>query len=272
MKKNIPLGEKTTHSRTYNPDHLFPVPRDAARTETGISHPLPFQGWDRWTAYEVSWLDLKGKPRVAMAEFTFPCNTPNIVESKSLKLYLNAFNQSQFASEKEVTALIKEDLSACVQGEADIRLHMPPSFGAPSITVPTGECIDHLDVSIRTYEVAPSLLAVEDHVVEETLYSNLLRTNCPVTNQPDWATLTIQYKGRKIRQEGLLAYIVSFREHIGFHENCVERIFQDLMEICRPEKLSVYAGFTRRGGIDINPFRSTSLEWGKTPCNRFSRQ
>ena len=257
MEKQIPLGNKTMHSRTYNPAHLFPVERAPARQGINICHPLPFHGWDRWNAYEISWLDLKGKPRVAMGEFIFPCDTPNIVESKSLKLYLNSFNLSGFGSPDQVIALMQKDLSACAGGEVSIALHPSPAFGSAGIRTPCGQCIDHLEVDIRTYRKDASLLVPGEQTVSEILYSDLLRTNCPVTGQPDWGTVTIQYRGRQIIREGLLAYIVSFREHTDFHENCVEQIFADIMEKCRPRELSVYAAFTRRGGIDINPFRTT---------------
>ncbi|SLM28528.1 NADPH-dependent 7-cyano-7-deazaguanine reductase [Desulfamplus magnetovallimortis] len=302
-KKNIPLGDKVTHSRTYNPDHLFPVRRSLAREEIGIHEDtkLPFGGWDIWNAYEISWLDMKGKPVVAIGEITFPCTTKNIVESKSLKLYLNSFNQSRFESPEQVLTIMEKDLSACVTGRSEgeedypgegrsegeedylgngtmyingvrrkekgtmdlnnavsVTLRLPSLFHDMKIEAPCGESIDDLDVEITHYKVEPSFLRVMEggRVVEQTIHSNLLRTNCPVTEQPDWGSVIIDYKGKEIDRKGLLAYIVSFREHTGFHENCVERMFMDIMEMCCPEKLSVYARFTRRGGIDINPFRS----------------
>lgn len=269
-KKNIPLGDKVTHSRTYNPDHLFPVKRAMARNEIGITHELPFTGYDIWNAYEISWLDMKGKPMVAMGEIIFPCMTQNIVESKSLKLYLNSFNQSSFESLEQVISIMEKDLSHCVEGDVSINFRLPPMFGNVKIAPPVGECIDDLDIDIKKYHIDPSFLLTGEETVEKSLYSNLLRTNCPVTQQPDWGSVIIEYSGREIDRKGLLTYIVSYREHTGFHENCVEHIFMDIMERCCPEKLSVYARFTRRGGIDINPFRSN--------CNvrydniRFARQ
>ena len=256
-QKGLPLGEKVTASRHYNPDHLFPVERGRAREEIGISHPLPFVGEDVWNAYEVSWLDRSGKPMVAIGVFVVPCETPYIVESKSLKLYLNTFNQSMFDSPAVVCDTIKKDLSHCVGGAVQVHLHLPPLFGGMGVVPPPGECIDDLSLTARHYHVTPSLLVTGKKEVEKRVYSNLLRTNCPVTGQPDWASVIIAYQGMEISPRGLLAYIVSFREHTGFHENCVERIFNDIMIRCCPDKLSVLARFTRRGGIDINPFRSS---------------
>lgn len=255
--KSIPLGETVTHSRTYNPEHLFPVRRSMARELIGIDGDLPFVGSDTWNAYEISWLDPKGKPVVAIGEIAFPCTTENIVESKSLKLYLNSFNQSVFDTPDSVASVIEKDLSECVNGEVTINLMIPSMFGNLQIQPPAGVCIDDLDLNVQHYHVDKSTLKTEEDEVVETLHSNLLRTNCPVTQQPDWATVIIEYKGKKIDRKGLLAYIVSYREHTGFHENCVESIFADILATCSPRSLSVYARFTRRGGIDINPFRST---------------
>lgn len=257
LKTKIPLGKKLSHSRYYNPDHLFAVKRSKARESIGIQNSLPFYGADIWNAYELSWLNSKGKPIVAIAEVIFPCTTINIVESKSLKLYFNSFNQTSFETIEIVQKTIEKDLSSCAGDKAAVRLLTPEIYGKLAIKNPEGECIDHLDLEITVYQPDPSLLNTGSEIIHETLHSNLLRTNCPVTGQPDWATITIAYKGRKISREGILAYIISFREHSGFHENCVEKIFCDITEQCAPEFLSVYARFTRRGGIDINPFRSS---------------
>ncbi|MCG8633734.1 MAG: NADPH-dependent 7-cyano-7-deazaguanine reductase QueF [Desulfobacterales bacterium] len=253
----LPLGNRITHSRYYDPAQLFPVKRAQGRDSINIKAPLPFHGEDLWTAYELSWLNRKGKPVVAMGEITFPCTAPFLVESKSLKLYLNSFNQSRFESAGKVKEIMEKDLSHAAGAGVSVEIYLPQRFDALDVTAPKGLCIDDLDIEITDYEVNPSLLTAGKGQVNETLYSNLLRTNCPVTEQPDWATVVIEYLGRPINREALLAYLVSFREHTGFHENCVEKIFMDLMARCTPEFLTVYARFTRRGGIDINPYRST---------------
>ena len=244
-----------------------------ARENLGLGHTPPFIGVDLWTAWELSWLNVKGVPQVAVAEFTLPASSPNIIESKSFKLYLNSFNQTWFNSWLEVEQRLVADLSAAAgeavavrlmtleQGEADYPLVTPP-----------GQCIDQLDVTIEHYHPEPALLALAagGQVVSEVLYSNLLKTNCPVTGQPDWATLWIEYTGPAIDKAALLAYVVSFREHQDFHEQCVERCFLDIQNQLKPESLSVYARYTRRGGLDINPFRSTG---GDVPKNwRLVRQ
>ncbi|MBF0201914.1 MAG: NADPH-dependent 7-cyano-7-deazaguanine reductase QueF [Desulfamplus sp.] len=260
-KKSIPLGESIIHSKNYHPDHLFPVGRARTRENIGIFQELPFSGFDIWNAYEISWLDKRGKPQAAMGEILFPCTSKNIVESKSLKLYLNSFNQSRFESPERVAVLMEKDLSRCTEGPVRVDILLPDMFlRMMKIENPSGESLDKLDIEVTQYQVDPSLLFTGQRRVSERLFSNLLRTNCPVTGQPDWGTVMIDYTGRRIAREGLLAYIISFREHTGFHENCVERMFMDIMERCSPEKLSVYARFNRRGGIDINPFRTNCGE------------
>ncbi|HCY85408.1 MAG TPA: NADPH-dependent 7-cyano-7-deazaguanine reductase QueF [Desulfobacteraceae bacterium] len=257
MNAHNPLGEKVSHSRTYDPSQLFAVDRQSAREASGISDPPPFWGRDIWNAYEISWLNHRGKPVVAIGEFVFPCDTPCIVESKSLKLYLNAFNQTRFGVVDEVAACIRKDLSACVKGNVKVSLVLPDAFETElAVHTPQGACIDHLDVDIDTYHTDAGLLATEDGIVKEVLYSNLLRTNCPVTEQPDWGTVIVDYRGEKISRQSLLAYLVSYRDHTGFHENCTEQIFSDIKACCRPDHLTVTARFTRRGGIDINPVRT----------------
>ncbi len=254
----IPLGIQVDHKETYHPDHLFPVSRKEARAGLGLNKTLPFTGADIWNAYELSWLDAKGKPRVALGEIVFPCSTQNIVESKSLKLYFNSFNQTRFDSRDQVAACIKKDLSNCVQGEVRVALFSPDNAPPFSISKPEGTCMDHLDIAVDDYEIHPAYLKTGPAHVNEKLYSNLLRTNCPVTRQPDWATVFIAYSGPAVDHEGLLKYLISFRCHTGFHENCVETIFMDILTSCRPDILTVSARFTRRGGIDINPFRTNS--------------
>jgi len=256
-QSTIPLGIQVDHEGTYHPAHLFPVPRKEARTDLGLETNLPFTGVDIWNAYELSWLNAKGKPLVALGELVFPCTAPNIVESKSLKLYFNSFNQTRFDSRDQVVGCIQKDLTRCVKGEVQVSLYSPGQASPFSISTPRGTCIDHLDISADEYEVNPKFLMAGTAAAAETLYSNLLRTNCPVTRQPDWATVFISYSGPAVDHEGLLKYLISYRCHTGFHENCVERIFMDLLTRCRPDTLTVSARFTRRGGIDINPFRTT---------------
>ncbi len=268
--KTIPLGIQVDHKETYHPAHLFPVPRKEARTGLGLEKALPFTGTDIWNAYELSWLDAKGKPRVAIGELFFPCTSDNIVESKSLKLYFNALNQTRFDSREQVGACIKKDLSNCVGGDVQVSLFSPDEAPCFCIENPKGTCLDHLDITVADYNVRPDHLKTESARVKETLYSNLLRTNCPVTRQPDWATVFISYSGPAVDREGLLKYLISYRCHTGFHENCVETIFMDILTRCRPDTLTVSARFTRRGGIDINPFRTNS---NATPVNaRLVRQ
>lgn len=257
-----PLGQQTDYVSVYAPHLLFPIPRAESRKALGIGDTLPFYGMDIWTGYELSWLDAKGKPVVAVAEFFIPCSSEFIVESKSFKLYLNSLNQTRFNSAGEVEAVIVKDLSATTRAEVAVKLiplsgPMSAASHLSSIVEVNGDVLDELDVLIDTYHPAPELLLIEAAVVEECLVSHLLKTNCPVTGQPDWASVVIHYKGNKIQRESLLRYIISFREHQDFHEHCVERIFCDITRVCKPEVLSVYARYTRRGGLDINPFRSS---------------
>jgi 7-cyano-7-deazaguanine reductase len=253
---DAPLGKTSSYSSTYSPALLFPIPRKYKREEMDISLPLPFDGVDIWNAYEVSWLNPKGRPIIAMAEFSFPCQSTYIIESKSFKLYLNSFNQTRFASADEVKKTLIKDLSEASGVPVGVHLIFPASFSSIVLREPLGICLDELDIDISTYHLEPQFLKKGKVLVEEVLYSNLLRSNCLVTGQPDWGTVQIHYYGPKINQESLLRYIVSFREHQEFHEQCVERIFMDVLRHCRPQKLSVYAQYTRRGGLDINPFRS----------------
>jgi 7-cyano-7-deazaguanine reductase len=255
-----PLGKNSQYPQQYNADLLFPIPRSLKRKEIGILAELPFpelpfQGYDLWNAYEVSWLNLKGKPVVAVGEWIIPCDSPNLIESKSLKLYLNSFNHSQFESSEQVSAKIIHDLSiACGQV---VRGKLFSLKQAPfQVAELRGLCLDELDIECQKYQPDADLLSVKDVQVEETVYSHLLKSNCPVTGQPDWGTLQIRYSGLQINHEGLLRYIVSFRDHNEFHEQCVEKIFLDVLHYCKPEQLAVYARYTRRGGLDINPYRA----------------
>lgn len=254
-----PLGQQTDYVSVYSPQLLFPIPRAESRRSLSIGEALPFYGIDIWTGYELSWLDIKGKPVVAVAEFFIPCTSEFIVESKSFKLYLNSLNQTRFESFAEVEALIAKDLSRVTNAEVRVLLgQLSSASHLTEITDVQAELLDELDVEIDTYHPSPELLVTEDVIVEEGLVSHLLKTNCPVTGQPDWASLIVRYKGSKIQRESLLRYIISFREHQDFHEHCVERIFSDIARVCKPEMLTVYARYTRRGGLDINPFRSST--------------
>lgn len=254
---DIPLGKKVSYSSKYDSGRLFAVPRADTRSKLGIGTQLPFYGGDIWNAYEISWLNQKGKPCVAMAQIAFPITSTNIIESKSLKLYLNSFNQTCFYSFHEVAAVMKKDLCRVAMGDVTVELILPPQFYLSRLIEPEGICLDNQDIQIDQYHICPDFLISCGPGCTERLFSNLLKTNCPVTDQPDWATVVIDYSGHRIDHAGLLRYLVSFREHTGFHENCVERIFIDITRRCNPEKLFVQARFTRRGGIDINPFRSS---------------
>lgn len=253
------LGRSSEYDAHYNPDRLFAIPRDVKRTEIGIDpKKLPFYGFDCWNHYEVSWLNEKGKPVVALAEIIYDCATDYLIESKSLKLYFNSFNNTRFKNFEEVKLAIEHDLSQRLGGAIWVRISSLKDKDYATIqTGPEGECIDDLDVTCSVYTVEPKYLMIEDQQVEEILYSDLLKSNCLVTNQPDWGSVQIAYKGKQINREGLLKYLVSFRNHNEFHEQCIERIFIDIMDYCKPEKLTVYGRYTRRGGLDINPYRST---------------
>jgi 7-cyano-7-deazaguanine reductase len=255
-----PLGKTSAYQTEYAPDLLFPIPRQEKRNELQLSGTLPFFGVDIWNAYEVSWLNMRGKPQVAIATISVPADTPNIVESKSFKLYLNSFNQTRLANEEALLALLREDLSNAVGASVQVALTLPEKFTTLKMGELDGLLLDRLDLEIEPdqYSPAPALLSAnhDEAPVEETLVSHLLKSNCLVTGQPDWASVQIHYAGPQIDQEGLLRYLIGFREHNEFHEQCVERIFVDILRACKPQKLAVYARYTRRGGLDINPWRS----------------
>lgn len=257
------LGKHTEYVSTYAPSLLFPISRAESRRELGLEEgqEVPFLGVDLWTAYELSWLNESGLPQVAVAEFQIPSNSPAIIESKSFKLYLNSFNQTVFKSFDDVLRTLESDLSAAAGAPVTASLFTLAQSAARGVGHVEGESLDNLDVVIDTYEPAPELLCLTEGAAEvsETLYSDLLKTNCPVTGQPDWASVVVQYRGAQIDREALLKYLVSFREHQDFHEHCVERIYMDLMERCQPQQLSVYARYTRRGGLDINPYRGSEV-------------
>jgi len=254
-----PLGKATEYRSHYAPELLYPIPRQLKRDELGIAgNALPFVGEDIWNAYELSWLNPKGKPVVALGCFRVPADSPNLIESKSFKLYLNSFNQTAFATPDQVAATLARDLSAAAGGEVGVTLQPLSGQPLPTVAYPEGLLLDDQDIECTAYQPAPQLLTVGDGpVVEETLYSHLLKSNCLVTGQPDWGMVVIRYRGRPIDRAGLLRYIVSFRGHNEFHEQCVERIFTDILAHCAPQALAVHARYTRRGGLDINPFRST---------------
>ncbi|MES2674054.1 MAG: NADPH-dependent 7-cyano-7-deazaguanine reductase QueF [Pseudomonadota bacterium] len=268
-----PLGHKTDYVSSYDPGLLFPILRQTSREILGITSALPFFGCDIWTGYELSWLNPSGMPQVAAAEFIFPCDSHFIIESKSFKLYLNSFNQTVFNSYADVTECLKRDLSLVAGAAVNVNLQQLHESLLLINQVVMGVCLDGLDITVNNYHPDPTLLTndVNEVELEEELYSHLLKTNCPVTGQPDWASLFISYSGKKINHENLLRYIISFREHQDFHEHCVERVFVDILNRCKPESLSVYARYTRRGGLDINPFRSTR-EGERPSVGRLLRQ
>ncbi len=259
------LGRVSGYADQYDASLLFPLPRQPKRDEIGVTGAPPFFGADLWTAFELSWLNLRGKPQVALAHITVPCETPNIIESKSFKLYLNSFNNTRFADAAEVQARIRTDISEAAwrgsdrQATVGVKLVLPEMFDREPVQELDGLLLDRLDVECTHYTPAPELLHANhgEAPVTETLTSHLLKSNCLVTGQPDWGSVRIQYSGAQIDQAGLLQYLVSFRNHNEFHEQCVERIFMDLWTRCRPIKLSVYARYTRRGGLDINPLRTS---------------
>ncbi len=254
-----PLGKTVPASRHYDPGLLFPIARAPKRAELGIGEGLPFHGVDIWNAWELSWLDRRGKPQVAVGEFRVPADSPNLVESKSLKLYLNSFNETRFDDRQAVRELIARDLSLASGGDVAVELLGPREWDVPAIATLDGIVIDELDVDIDCYgPPSADLLACRAGAeTSEVLVSHLLKSNCPVTGQPDWASVAVRYRGAPIDHAALLRYLVSFRHHDEFHEQCVERIVVDLLARCAPRELVVQARYTRRGGLDINPWRST---------------
>ncbi len=268
----LPLGKSVQYQSSYDPALLCPIPRQLARDKLGIDcQPLPFKGGDIWNAYELSWLNTRGLPQVAYGEFIFPCDSPSIVESKSFKLYLNSINQKRFDDVDALKGVLQVDLSACVEAPVGISLLLPNDWPSQQLAQLSGDCLDGIDIAIDHYEPDPQLLVVmQGGIVSEQLHSHLLRSLCPVTGQPDWASIVIEYRGHPIERAGLLKYLVGYRQHQEFHEQCVERIFRDLSQRCRPQQLSVYARFLRRGGIDINPLRCS--EGGEIRNSRLFRQ
>ena len=269
--ENAPLGKKTIYISKYKKELLFPISREANRSQLNLQNPLPFTGIDIWNGYELSWLNNKGKPVVALAEFIFPCESPNLIEAKSFKLYLNSFNNTCISSAAELTTILQTDLADAIKAPVQVTISLLDQSESITIQAFSGICLDSLDIQCDTYLVKPDLLTTQEEMISETLYSNLLKSNCLITGQPDWGSLQICYTGKKIQHDSLLKYIISFRDHTEFGEQCVERMFLDIMNYCKPQKLSVYARYTRRGGLDINPYRSTDI--GNIPHNfRLCRQ
>lgn len=261
------LGKQTPVVETYSPNLLFPIPR--AQGRAGLASETHFHGADLWHAYEVSWLNAQGKPEVRVARFTVPCNSPNMVESKSFKLYLNSVNTTRYPSEQHLLETLQRDISAVAGADVAIEL-LPVTDPSLDGQTPPGHCIDGLSIDADTASPDAAMLQVYGSEVEESLHSHLLRSLCPVTGQPDWASVWVHYKGRTLDHASLLRYIVSFRQHQEFHEQCVERMFGDIASVLQPEILHVQAFYTRRGGMDINPLRSTDASL--RPQRRMNRQ
>ncbi|WP_137167832.1 NADPH-dependent 7-cyano-7-deazaguanine reductase QueF [Salinimonas lutimaris] len=257
LPEGLTLGQSVDYEANYNPALLQGVPRALSRDAQGIrADALPFDGHDTWTGFELSWLNHKGKPQVGIVECHVPVTSANLIESKSFKLYLNSFNQTRFASTASVKDTLTRDLSACAGEPVNVSVYLPQEFNGFDIRDLPGECIDDLDIEVDSYTPDSNLLLTTEQHVEETLVSHLLKSNCLITSQPDWASIIIRYHGQQLDREALLRYLIGFRQHNEFHEQCVERIFTDLLALPGMQKLTVLARYTRRGGLDINPFRS----------------
>ncbi|MFG6136648.1 NADPH-dependent 7-cyano-7-deazaguanine reductase QueF [Halomonas sp. B23F22_10] len=266
-----PLGRESAYPEHYDAGLLYPIARAANRAPLGIEEgALPFVGEDEWHAFEVSWLNARGKPIVAVARFRLPAESPRLIESKSWKLYLNSFNQTRLASQDEARAIMARDLSAAAGAPVVVELFGVDDEALAPRRLP-GECIDDRDIEVEDYTPSAEHLAAGDEIVEETLHSHLLKSNCPVTGQPDWGSVLIRYRGPRLDRDGLLRYLIGYRQHQDFHEHCVEHIFMDLMERASPERLLVLARYVRRGGLDISPWRGTPGEQPPTPL-RLARQ
>ena len=270
-RQDSPLGRATDYPDRYDASLLFPIARADQRAALGIADAAPFTGADLWTAYEISWLDPRGKPQLAIGSFRVPADSPAIVESKSLKLYLGSYAQESLPSSEALARRINGDLSQACGSAVEVTLIPSVGFDRLTISELPGESLDNVEVAIDTYTPASALLAAADPSVEETLRSALFRSNCPVTGQPDYADIMVRYRGPRIDRAALLRYLVSYRKHAAFHEACIEKVFVDVLERCRPQALTVYGRFMRRGGIDINPFRS-NFEAPPSSRNRTPRQ
>lgn len=270
-----PLGKNTAYPEAYSPDILFSIPRQSSSPQNSLTANLSMHGVDHWHAYELSWLSKSGKPEVAIGDFFFTSDSLNLVESKSLKLYLNGLNHSQFNSWAELTETLSRDLAKASGAKVEVQLHSPDHHQLSLLSAPVGKCLDEQQISVNKYKPEPLLLSLhgdKNNVVEECVYSNLFRSNCPVTAQPDWATVKVEYRGQQINHAGLLAYLCSFRNHQGFHEECAERIFWDVIGQCKPERLLISMNYLRRGGLDINCYRSTQALQNEDCRDRFVRQ
>jgi 7-cyano-7-deazaguanine reductase len=256
-----PLGRGSAMPERYDPALLFAVERAEARAAIGIGNPLPFAGHDAWTAWELAWLDASGRPQVAVGRIDVPATSPRIVESKSVKLYLASLNHERLESREAYAAILARDLGAAVGADVRVSLALPPAFGGLAREPADGASIDAAPLPSVPDAPDASRLATTAWDGDETLHTSLFRSVCPVTGQPDYATVILRYRGPRIERGALLAYLCGFRRHAGFHENCVERIFVDVLAACRPNKLAVEARFTRRGGLDINPFRTSESTW-----------
>ncbi len=271
---NLTLGKRTDYIEQYTPALLQAVSRSLNRDDLQLHHAdLPFHGQDIWTLYELSWLNPNGLPQVAIGQVAISADSLNLIESKSFKLYLNSFNQTVFTDWQQVTDTLTRDLGQCAQGEVSVTLLTLEQASGRPLAQFDGECLDQQNITVDNYHFNRDILqgATQDTlVVNQTLVSHLLKSNCLITRQPDWGSVSIRYSGKQIDREALLRYLLSFRQHNEFHEQCVERIFTDIMHFCQPEHLTVYARYTRRGGLDINPWRSNC---DFTPCtDRLARQ
>lgn len=268
---NAPLGRSSGYPQRYDPELLYPVPRSETRQLLGLSNDWPWLGEDRWQAWELSWLRPDGVPRVATAEFRVPAHSPNLIESKSLKLYLNSLNSMTFEDKESVRATLERDLSEVAGASVSVALGDVDAQAGLMARPEGAHLIDDVEGAIMPeHEPLASLRSLDGDVVTETLCTHLLRSLCPVTGQPDWATLVVHYTGARIQPEAMLGYVISYRHAQDFHEACVERIFTDLKKVLTPQRLSVGAFYTRRGGLDINPWRSTHQ--GDAPAPRLLRQ
>jgi 7-cyano-7-deazaguanine reductase len=254
-----PLGKQSNYVSKYDPQQLCAIPREPSWKKYPYESP-PYFGFDIWNAYEISWLNENGLPQVAIGEFIVPVTSPNLIESKSFKLYLNSFNQSSIKNTEELIQTLQADLSACAGETIKVRLFSVDD-DKNQLYSAKGICLDHQNITTDVYKRDASFLQLENgNQKNEILYSHLLKTNCPVTGQPDWGSLFIEYSGKTIVQSNLLKYIVSYRDECDFHEQCVENIFLDIMQQCQPDELTVFARYLRRGGLDINPYRSTKTD------------
>ena len=268
-----PLGSHSPHPKKYQPDVLYPIPRWASRSLLDIDKKVLMYGLDHWQAYELSWLDSRGKPQVAIGEFFFNSDSENIVESKSLKLYLNSLNQETYKDVERVRSLIEQDLSSVSKSEVKVAIHALDDIEADDIGARAGRSIDYSQIKQSQAVSDAELISIEEGAVDdEILFSDLFRSNCPVTGQPDWASIEVRYTGKKINESSLLSYLVSFRDHQGYHEECAERIFRDIMLKCQPSELRVGMNFLRRGGLDINVYRSTAPVTSDSVNSRLIRQ